>query len=60
MNGSNFPGLVPLFPSGKEPLPPGVSEDERDAFNQMKKTENFMTMASESCAFKTVLAGGGG
>ncbi|KAK7472451.1 Mitochondrial import inner membrane translocase subunit tim22 [Stygiomarasmius scandens] len=60
MNGSNFPGLVPLFPAGKEPLPAGVSEDERDAYNQMQKTERFMTMASESCGFKTVLAGGGG
>ncbi|KAJ3724370.1 mitochondrial import inner membrane translocase subunit TIM22 [Lentinula raphanica] len=60
MNGPNFPGLVPIHIPGKEPLPPGVSEEERDAFDQMRKTEKFMTMASETCAFKTVLAGGGG
>lgn len=60
MNGPNFPGLVPLHIPGKEPLPPGVSDEERDAYEQMKKTERFMTMASETCAFKTVLAGGGG
>ncbi|KAF8829329.1 hypothetical protein HHX47_DHR3001055 [Lentinula edodes] len=59
MNGPNFPGLVPLHIPGKEPLPPGISDEERDAYEQMKKTERFMTMASETCAFKTVLAGGG-
>ncbi|KIK67549.1 hypothetical protein GYMLUDRAFT_69726 [Collybiopsis luxurians FD-317 M1] len=60
MNGPNFPGLVPLHIPGKEPLPPGISEDEREAFEQMKKTEKFMSMGAESCAFKTVIAGGGG
>ncbi|KAF5393308.1 hypothetical protein D9757_000483 [Collybiopsis confluens] len=60
MNGPNFPGLVPLHIPGKEPLPPGVSEDERESLEQMKKTEKFMTMGAESCAFKTVIAGGGG
>ncbi|KAF9061817.1 mitochondrial import inner membrane translocase subunit TIM22 [Rhodocollybia butyracea] len=60
MNGSNFPGLVPLHIPGKEPLPPGFTEEERDAYDKMQKTEKFMTMGAESCAFKAVLAGGGG
>ncbi|KAE9411636.1 mitochondrial import inner membrane translocase subunit TIM22 [Gymnopus androsaceus JB14] len=60
MNGPNFPGLVPLHIPGKEPLPPGYTEEERDAYNQMKKTEKLMSMGSESCVFKSVLAGGGG
>lgn len=60
MNGPSFPGLVPLHIPGKEPLPPGVTEEERDAFDKMKKTEKFMSMGAETCAFKTVIAGGGG
>jgi hypothetical protein len=55
-----FPGLVPLFPAGKEPLPPGWTEEDREQLNQVKKWENMVTMGSESCAFKTVLAGGAG
>ncbi|KAG8697559.1 Mitochondrial import inner membrane translocase subunit tim22, partial [Ceratobasidium sp. 395] len=49
---------VPIFPAGKEPLPPGLTEEDRPALEQQKKVERFMRMASESCAFKTVLSGG--
>jgi import inner membrane translocase subunit TIM22 len=51
---------VPIFPAGKEPLPPGLTEEDRPALMQQRKVENFMRMASESCAFKTVLSGGAG
>ncbi|KAG8708537.1 Mitochondrial import inner membrane translocase subunit tim22 [Ceratobasidium sp. 394] len=51
---------VPIFPAGKEPLPPGLTEDDRPALEQQKKMEKFMRMASESCPFKTVLSGGVG
>ncbi|KAG8704474.1 Mitochondrial import inner membrane translocase subunit tim22 [Ceratobasidium sp. 395] len=49
---------VPIFPAGKEPMPPGLTEEDRPALEQQKKMEKFMRMASESCAFKTVLSGG--
>ena len=51
---------VPIYPLGKEPLPPGLTEDDRPALMQQRKVENWMRMASESCAFKTVLSGGVG
>ncbi|KAF7973047.1 hypothetical protein HWV62_16336 [Athelia sp. TMB] len=54
------PLLPPLFASGKEPLPPGYTEDDRAAMLQAKKTQDFMTMAMESCVAKTVMAAGGG
>ncbi|QRV83971.1 mitochondrial import inner membrane translocase subunit TIM17 [Ceratobasidium sp. AG-Ba] len=48
---------VPIFPAGKEPLPPGLTEADRPALEQQKKIEKFMRDASESCAFKCVLSG---
>ncbi|KAF8608122.1 Tim17-domain-containing protein [Ceratobasidium sp. AG-I] len=51
---------VPIYPLGKEPLPPGLTEEDRPALMQQRKVENWMRMASESCAFKTVLSGGVG
>lgn len=63
MNGgpNRFPGGMPIpYPAGKEPLPPGFTEEDRPQYVQMKKWEGYTQMASESCAFKTVLAGGAG
>lgn len=57
---SGNPLLTPIFPAGKEPLPPGVTEEEREAFNQGKKYQQYMTMGMESCVAKTILAGGMG
>lgn len=55
------PGLLtPLHPAGREPLPPGLTEDDRVAFEQTKMTEKYMTMAMESCVAKSVLSGGAG
>lgn len=51
---------VPIYQPGKEPLPPGLTEEDRPQLMQQKKVENWMRMASESCAFKTVLSGGAG
>ena len=52
-----FKFLVPLFPAGQEPLPPGISEEERPQYDQNKKIEKYMGMAGESCAFKSATAG---
>jgi hypothetical protein len=54
------PLLAPLFPAGKEPLPPGLTEDDRAQLMQEKQTKDWMTFAMESCVAKTILAGGGG
>jgi len=57
---SNLPGAVPIWKPGKEPLPPGWNEEDRPMFEQQKKWEKLAGMAMESCAVKTVLAGGAG
>ena len=56
----SFPGQVPIWPAGKEPLPPGYTEADRAALLQTKRWEKYMAMGMESCAFKTVMAGGMG
>ncbi|EAU91612.2 mitochondrial import inner membrane translocase subunit TIM22 [Coprinopsis cinerea okayama7 len=57
---SHLPGKVPIWAPGKEPLPPGWTEEDRPMWNQQKKWERFAGMAMESCVVKTVLAGGAG
>jgi hypothetical protein len=56
----NIKFLVPLYPAGQEPPPPGISEEELPAWEQQKKMEKYMSLASESCVFKSTLAGGMG
>lgn len=56
----NLPLVAPVFPAGREPLPPGITEEERENFMQAKKYERWMTMGMESCVAKTVIAGVGG
>jgi import inner membrane translocase subunit TIM22 len=53
----HYPWLVPLFPAGQEPLPPGLSEEEIAMYEQTKKMTKYMTMAQESCVFKSGLSG---
>ena len=57
---NNLPGTAPIFPAGKGPLPPGISEEDREGFLQAKKYESWMMMGMESCVAKTVIAGAGG
>ncbi|PPQ63020.1 hypothetical protein CVT24_005966 [Panaeolus cyanescens] len=57
---NHLPGRVPIFAKGKGPLPPGISEEERPMYEQQKQWEGYAAMAMESCAVKTVLAGGAG
>ena len=56
----NIPMVAPVFPAGKEPLPPGITEEERENYMQARKYQNGMTMGMESCVAKTAIAGGGG
>jgi mitochondrial import inner membrane translocase subunit TIM22 len=49
--------MTPLFAAGKEPLPPGMTEEDRANMMQMKKYQGYMTAGMESCAGKTTVAG---
>ncbi len=51
------PLLAPLFPAGKEPLPPGMTEEDRANMMQVKKYQDNMTAGMESCVGKTTMAG---
>lgn len=57
---SPLPLVAPLYPAGREPLPPGITEDDRAQYMQAQKYQRWMTTGSESCAAKTVIAGVGG
>lgn len=57
---SGLPLVPPLFPAGKEPLPPGFTEDDRQVMLQNKRMQNYMQMGMESCVAKTVMAAGMG
>lgn len=57
---NHLPGRVPIWRPGQEPLPPGLTEEDRPALEQTKKWEGYTSMVMESCATKTVLAGGAG
>lgn len=58
---SQLPHLLPsLWLPGKEPLPPGMTEDDREQLMQAKKYADLMSMGMESCITKTVIAGAGG
>ena len=57
---NHLPGRVPIWAPGKEPLPPGWTEEDRPNWEKQKRWESYGAMAMESCAVKTVLAGGAG
>jgi hypothetical protein len=55
-----LPLVAPVFPAGKEPLPPGMTEEDRANLLQAKKYQDYMTVGMESCFAKTAIAGIGG
>lgn len=57
---NGLPCRVPIWAAHKEPLPPGLTEEDRQYYEQGKRWEGYMTSAMESCPVKTVLAGGAG
>ena len=54
---SKPPLVAPIFPTGREPLPPGLTEDDRPALDQQRKFQEYMSMGAESCIFKCGMAG---
>ena len=57
---SNLPLVPPVFAKGKEPLPPGWTEEDRANMMQAQKYQEWMQAGMESCVAKTAIAGGGG
>jgi len=57
---NQIPLLAPIYLPGREPLPPGITPDEREAFQQAQRWQKIMTTIPESCPFKVVLTGGAG
>ena len=55
-----LPLVAPVFPAGMEPLPPGMTEEDRANLLQAKKYQDFMAAGMESCLVKTAMAGVGG
>jgi len=51
------PLLAPVFPAGREPLPPGMTEEDRANVMQIKKYQDYMSAGMESCLGKTTMAG---
>ena len=51
------PLLAPVFPAGMEPLPPGMTEEDRANMLQVKKYQDYMSAGMESCLGKTAVAG---
>ena len=57
---ATIPLIAPIYLPGQEPLPPGVTPEEADAYRQAMKYQKIMTTIPESCPFKVVLSGGMG
>lgn len=55
-----LPLVAPVFPAGMEPLPPGMTEEDRANLLQAKKYQDYMAAGMESCLAKTTIAGVGG
>ena len=55
-----LPLVAPVFPAGMEPLPPGMTEEDRANFLQTKKYQDLMAAGMESCLAKTTIACVGG
>lgn len=54
---SNLPGLCPIYLPGKEPLPPGWTEEDRQTLATQKQGAEYFLSFSESCPAKAVMSG---
>ncbi|CAL1711387.1 unnamed protein product [Somion occarium] len=52
----SMPLVPPLFPAGKEPLPPGFTEEDRQNMQQAKKYQDYMTMGFAIGAFFSLMS----
>lgn len=56
----NVPWLTPVYLPGKEPLPEGMTEEDRVQLQQMQKWTKYASGAMEFCPAKCVLSGAAG
>jgi len=54
---NKLPMVAPLYLPGQEPLPPGITEDDREQMKQALKYQQYIVSAMESCAGKAVVSG---
>ncbi|WFD19984.1 Mitochondrial import inner membrane translocase subunit tim22 [Malassezia caprae] len=54
---NKLPMVAPLYLPGKEPLPPGITEEDREQLKQALKYQQYVVSAMESCAGKAVISG---
>jgi mitochondrial import inner membrane translocase subunit TIM22 len=58
--GTHLVGATPIYVPGKEPLPPGFGDNERQVILQNWQFERYASKVQESCAVKTAMSGAGG
>ncbi|KAL7424742.1 Mitochondrial import inner membrane translocase subunit tim22 [Cryptotrichosporon argae] len=54
------PLIAPIYLPGQEPLPPGITPEEKEAYFQAMKYQEVLMGAMESCPVKVAMAGGMG
>lgn len=54
---NKLPMVAPLYLPGQEPLPPGMTEEDREQMKQALKYQQYIISAMESCAGKAVISG---
>ncbi|KAK2463115.1 hypothetical protein APHAL10511_004770 [Amanita phalloides] len=60
MFNGRFPSGLHIYTKSQEPLPPGLTENDRPDYERTKKWEGYMVAAMESCPTKTAMAGAAG
>lgn len=54
---NKLPLVAPVYLPGQEPLPPGISEEDREQMKQAMKYQQYFVSAMESCVGKAVISG---
>ena len=54
---NKLPMVAPLYLPGREPLPPGITEDDREQMKQALKYQQYIVSAMESCVGKAAISG---
>lgn len=57
MSGLSIPGLCPIYLPGKEPLPPGTTDEDRANLAQIQYYSKLTSGFMESCPAKCALSG---
>lgn len=54
---SKMPLVAPIYLPGKEPLPPGMTESDREQLKQALKYQRYVMSVMESCVGKAAVSG---